>query len=196
MPEKDQTLFQLTDRRSSTSLQAMEHWEVLPCPHCHLVQFRTRNLLCRRCHKPLDVTVKLPLRPDPVASTQGNTNETGSEIGRHLGMRVREVRKMRGLSQNALSHRMKVPRTYISRVEMNRTVPTIATLHRIANALEIQVYELLCEDAWTPQSVRAVTSDDPFLEEIALLSKDLNSQQRAFILQAVRDAAIRHNTVA
>ena len=111
-------------------------------------------------------------------------------------MRVREVRKMRGLSQEALSHRMKVPRTYISKVEMNRTVPTIATLYRIGKALEIKVYELLCDDAWTPQPVRAVTSDDPFLEEIALFSKDLNSQQRAIILQAVRDAANRRNSVA
>ena len=111
-------------------------------------------------------------------------------------MRVREVRKMRGLSQEALSHRMKVPRSYISKVEMNRTVPTIATLYRIGKALEIKVYELLYDDAWTPQPVRAVTSDDRFLEEIALLSKDLNSQQRAIILQAVRDAANRRNSVA
>jgi len=192
MPGRGQTFFQLTNRRSSTSLQAMEPREVLPCPHCHLVQFRTRNLLCRRCHKPLDDTVKLPLKSDSVVSTQENTNDSK----RHLGMRVREVRKMRGLSQEALSHRMKVPRSYISKVEMNRTVPTIATLYRIGKALEIKVYELLCDDAWTPQPVRAVTSDDRFLEEIALLSKDLNSQQRAIILQAVRNVAFRRNSVA
>jgi hypothetical protein len=81
MTGKYPTLFQLTGRRSSGSLQAMEPREVLPCPHCHLVQFCTRNLLCRRCHKPLDDTVNLPLRPDPVVSTQENTMRSRDILG-------------------------------------------------------------------------------------------------------------------
>jgi transcriptional regulator with XRE-family HTH domain len=90
---------------------------------------------------------------------------------------------------------MKVPRTYISKVEMNRTVPTIASLYRIANALEIEI-QLLLSDVWTHQPKSAAMCQDPFLQEIALFSKELNPEQRTIILGAVRDAAIHPDTAS
>ena len=65
-----------------------------------------------------------------------------STLMKKLGTRVREVRRMYGLTQNALARRMDVPRTYISKVEMCRIVPTIATMYRIAGALGIEVEHL------------------------------------------------------
>ena len=193
MPGRDQTLRQFTDQRSSTSVAAMGPREVLSCPHCSLVQFRTRNSLCRRCHKPLVEPDKRPLKPDLAVSMPETPHSTGTEVGRHLAMRVREFRKMRGLSQKALSCRMNVPRTYISKVEWNRTVPTIATLYRIANALDVGVEQLLSHTGIRQLEVAAM-SQDPFLQEIALLSRELSAEQRAIVLEAVRDAAIHANS--
>src|SRR5580704_6703730 len=74
------------------------------------------------------------VRSDPATRTPGTAaREDRPEIVNHLGTRVREVRRMRGLSQSKLAQLMKVPRTYISKVEMSRTVPTIATLYRMAS---------------------------------------------------------------
>jgi len=56
MPSKDQTIALCADPASSTSLLTAEIRVVVPCPHCRLIQFRTRNSMCRRCHKPLDET--------------------------------------------------------------------------------------------------------------------------------------------
>ena len=53
---------------------------------------------------------------------------------KNLGMRVRDFRKERGLTQRILASRMNVPRTYISKVEMGRVVPTLVTLGRVAAA--------------------------------------------------------------
>ena len=102
---------------------------------------------------------------------------------------------MRGLSQSKLAQLMKVPRTYISKVEMGRTVPTIATLYRMASALEIEVHHLLC-DARLHRRELEVISQDPFLREVSQLVEMLNPHQRAVILRAARDAAARHNSAA
>jgi len=196
MPDQDQTSPQCTASDSSTSFLAAEIREVLPCPHCRLIQFRTRNSLCRRCHKPLDLGEERCVSPDPPLPTPGVAAEDNrSEIVNHLGTRVREVRRMHGLSQSKLAQRMKVPRTYISKVEMSRTVPTIATLYRMASALEIEVHHLLC-DAWLQRRELEAISHDPFLREVAQFVDKLNPQQRAVILRVVRAAGARHNSAA
>jgi len=69
MPGKDQTTAQITFPCTSTPVPPTQVREVLPCPHCGLVQFRTRNSLCRRCHRPLDTVERLStpedMRPAP-----------------------------------------------------------------------------------------------------------------------------------
>jgi len=196
MPSKDQTFALCADSASSTSFLSAEMRVVVPCPHCRLIQFRTRNSMCRRCHKPLDGIEKHFVSSDPATRTPGTAaREDRPEIVNHLGTRVREVRRMRGLSQSKLAQLMKVPRTYISKVEMSRTVPTIATLYRMASALEIEVHYLLCDARLHQRELEAI-SQDPFLRELAQLVEKLNSQQRAVILRAVREAAARGNSAA
>ena len=168
MPGKDQTTAQITIPCTSTPVPPTQVREVLPCPHCGLVQFRTRNSLCRRCHRPLDTVERLStpedMRPAP-SPDAAVLNE--STLVKKLGTRVREVRRMYGLTQNALARRMDVPRTYISKVEMCRIVPTIATMYRIAGALGIELEHLLCDARIHPCELAAI-SKDLFLREIAL----------------------------
>jgi transcriptional regulator with XRE-family HTH domain len=108
---------------------------------------------------------------------------------------MREVRRMYGLTQNALARRMNVPRIYISKIEMSRVVPAITTLDRIARALGIEVQHLLCDTRIHPCELAAI-SQDPFLREIALLVEKLNPQQRAIFLRAVRQTALRRQSAA
>jgi transcriptional regulator with XRE-family HTH domain len=124
-----------------------EEREVLACRHCRLVQFRTRASLCRRCHKPLDGEVwnRTELDAAGVRSEPGASEV--SDAVKNLGVRVREIRKERGLTQRVLACRMNVPRTYISKVEMGRVVPSLSTLWRIAGDLEVSVTYLLCDES-------------------------------------------------
>jgi len=161
--------------------------EVLSCPHCGLVQFRTRNSRCRRCQRLLDNRLEHSICPvlDPIASTT-----TGIEkrlvITQILGRRVREIRKTQALSQRELARRLNVPRTYLSKVETCKVLPTIGTLYRLAGALRVEVHHMLL-------SREALElSQDPFLVEIASTIHSLAPEQRAVILRAVRDIAIRH----
>ena len=166
--------------------------EVLSCPHCGLVQFRTQKSSCRRCHHPLDDhSFQLPTCPVPnsVPSTNSMSNHWVEGVS-IVGKRVREIRKEKALSQSALASRMKVPRTYLSKVETCKVVPTVGTLCRIATALCVDLHHLLC----SPEILEVF--EDEFLEEIASLVPSLTPQQRAVILRAARDAELRRTRFA
>lgn len=60
-----------------------------------------------------------------------------------MGYRIREFRKERGMTQEELSAVSGVSRTIISGLESGRIQETtIGTLHKIANALGKQIFEI------------------------------------------------------
>ena len=60
-----------------------------------------------------------------------------------LGANVRRYRKLAGISQEELSHRTGIKRSYISDLERGTRNPTVRALGRIANALQINPGALL-----------------------------------------------------
>jgi transcriptional regulator with XRE-family HTH domain len=102
---------------------------------------------------------------------------------------VRDIRGSRNLSQRQLAGRMNVPRTYISKIENGKAMPTLSSLERLANALEVNICMLL-RDARSRRhaEVHAVMSD-PFLAEIASLAASLDGFQRAMFINQVREMA-------
>ena len=59
--------------------------------------------------------------------------------------RLRNIREMKKLSQGEVAKRSGLYRSYVSRVENGHTLPTIATLEKIARAFEIPLYQLFYE---------------------------------------------------
>jgi len=167
--------------------------EVLRCDHCSLVQFRTVNSLCRRCHKPLDLEEHLPLAPQLVVS---QSTPASAEAGLQVAGQVREIRKARHLSQRQLAGRMQVPRTYISKIENGKAIPTLGSLERLAAALEVDVCHLVRDARSRRDDEVASILADPFLAEIAALLPHLDSMQRMLFSGAVRDAAMGRRRTA
>ena len=68
-----------------------------------------------------------------------------SEILKKVGKRIKEVRLQKGISQADLVGRMEgnIDATNISRIEAGRTNPTVYTLFRLAEALEVSPKDLL-----------------------------------------------------
>jgi transcriptional regulator with XRE-family HTH domain len=170
----------------ATTLATFEAREVLRCEHCSLVQFRTSNSLCRRCHKPLEIDEPEPLVPQLVTSTAQSAEEPeGIDVARA----VREVRHGRNLSQRQLAGRMQVPRTYISKIENGKAVPTLSSLERLAHALQVDICELLRDGRSRRARETAALMADPFLAEIAPLVAQLDAFQRSMFLNQVRELA-------
>jgi transcriptional regulator with XRE-family HTH domain len=60
-----------------------------------------------------------------------------------LGERIRELRRRRGLSQEALADAAGLDRTYISSCERGKRNVSLLTLYRIAAALDVEPSALL-----------------------------------------------------
>ena len=60
-----------------------------------------------------------------------------------MALRLRELRKERGMSQEELAGRASISRTYLARLETARQDPTLSTLEKLAKALKVPVEKLL-----------------------------------------------------
>lgn len=150
------------------------------------MQYRTSNSLCRKCHRPLDIEEPVVLAPQLVTSAPVPAS---AEAGLQVAGQVREIRRARHLSQRQLAGRMQVPRTYISKIENGKAIPTLGSLERLASALEVEVSQLVRDTRSRREEEVAAIFADPFLAEVASLLPQLESLQRTLFLGAVRDAA-------
>jgi transcriptional regulator with XRE-family HTH domain len=167
--------------------ECVETREVVRCDFCSLVQYRTINSLCRKCRRPLDVEEPVVQIPHLVASPM--VPPATAEAGLQVAGQVREIRKARHLSQRQLAGRMQVPRTYISKIENGKAIPTLGSLERLAAALQVDVCQLVRDSRSRRDDEITSVLADPFVAEIAALLPRLDSLHRTLIYGAVRDAA-------
>jgi transcriptional regulator with XRE-family HTH domain len=157
--------------------------EVLRCEGCKLVQFSTATNICRRCKKSL-----LPEQPKPIAAITLVTDAPAPPVeGLQVATAVRDLRHVRNLSQRQLAARMGVPRTYISKIENGKAMPTLSSLDRLARALQVDISALLRDADTRHKDESAVLLADPFLAEIAKYTSHLNSTQKSIFLNHVRE---------
>ena len=64
----------------------------------------------------------------------------------YLAERMRQIRESKKLSQGDIQSRSGLLRCYISRVENGHAVPAVETLEKIAQALEVPLYQLFYEN--------------------------------------------------
>ncbi len=57
----------------------------------------------------------------------------------NIGIKIRALRKQKGLSQEKLAHLANVDRTYIPKVEKGEINMTLNSLAKIAKALEVDI---------------------------------------------------------
>jgi transcriptional regulator with XRE-family HTH domain len=160
--------------------------EVIRCTFCKLVQFRTTKESCCRCKKSL-----LPEQPKPQAVialvAEPSAKSPDGEI--QVSNAVRDLRRVRNLSQRQLAARMGVPRTYISKIENAKAMPTLSSLDRLARALNVDISALLRDAPTRHRDETAMLAADPFLAEIAKYAAHLDSTQKSIFLNHVREMA-------
>ncbi len=180
VPPAEKTLQSTTENLQPTR-------EVVRCDHCKLVQFRTTMDCCRRCKKSL---LPEPPKAQPAIALVAEPAPGEKPEGLSVATAVRDLRHVRNLSQRQLAARMGVPRTYISKIENGKAMPTLSSLERLARALQVDISALL-RDAATHrhQDETAVLTADPFLAELARYSAHLTSTQKSIFLNHVRELA-------
>ena len=65
--------------------------------------------------------------------------KSAEETFKTFGSRLREIRLSMGISQEELSGRAELDRTYVSGCERDRRNPSLKTIIKLANALEVNI---------------------------------------------------------
>jgi transcriptional regulator with XRE-family HTH domain len=177
-----------SENQMATTLTPVDSREVVRCDHCHLVQFRTNNNLCRKCRTSLDED-----EPEPILAIQAPVAETSNGNPAHLQVAsaIRTLRLRSGLSQRQLAMRMQVPRTYVSKIENEKAMPTLSSLQRLATALEVSIADLVKGTGRTLDDEIADLMGDEFISEVVPYLSQLDSMQRSSLLSQVRELTTR-----
>ncbi len=171
---------------ASTTQEVPVQREVLRCESCKLVQFRTASDSCRRCKKSL---LPEPPKAQPAIALVAESVPAAKTEGLQVATAVRDLRHVRNLSQRQLAARMGVPRTYISKIENGKAMPTLSSLDRLARALQVDISALLRDAPTRHSNESSVLTADPFLAEIAKFTAHLTSTQKSIFLNHVRELA-------
>lgn len=89
--------------------------------------------------------------------------------------RIKAIRKTRGLSQQEVANKIGIDRAQYSRVETGKSEPTITSLTKIAQALEVSVTDFFSEDA----AYDIDTYNKSLIERIKLIDQLDEEQKRS-----------------
>src|ERR1700676_584972 len=119
-----------------------------------------------------------------------------------IGERLRQLRESKDLSQGDVEKRTGLLRCYVSRVENNHTVPAVATLEKMARALEVPMYQLFHEgeaaasrrkgkrsknsDEW-----RSTGGDADYLSKLCKLLAKMEPNDQKLLLHVAQKVAKR-----
>lgn len=64
-----------------------------------------------------------------------------TDIVKRFGEKLRDLRKSKKLSQEALSKKAGLDRTYVGKIERGEKSPSLHTIEKLANILDVEVSE-------------------------------------------------------
>jgi transcriptional regulator with XRE-family HTH domain len=111
-----------------------------------------------------------------------------------IGERLRTIRESKNLSQGDVEKRTGMLRCYTSRVENGHTVPSIETLAKYAQALEIPLYQIFYDGEAEPKKIKGVDLDG---EKLSLTERrEIESLGRKFAKLKERDKNLVRHMIA
>jgi transcriptional regulator with XRE-family HTH domain len=108
-----------------------------------------------------------------------------------IGITIRGYRLQKGFSQGDIEKRTGLLRCYLSRVENGHTIPSLDTLAKIAEALDIPLSQFFAEEALDREMVAQKLTEEElrFLTQIRRYSTNLNDSDRKLLLAMVKKFA-------
>jgi transcriptional regulator with XRE-family HTH domain len=114
-----------------------------------------------------------------------------------LSQRLRSIREQKSLTQGDIEERTGLKRSYVSRLEHGRTIPSLATLEKFAQALDVPLYTFFYDGetppkaSSLPQAVQTANGDDHwgldgdsarYLQRLTLLLRRISENDRKMLV--------------
>ena len=96
-----------------------------------------------------------------------------------LGIRIKELRKMRELSQEKLAEKVNIDPKHLSRIEVGRSFPSMDTLTEISKSLKVDLKDLFEFEHQSKTSIELT-------KDICSLLKEAKEDKLRLILKVVR----------
>jgi transcriptional regulator with XRE-family HTH domain len=172
----------VSDHNGNKGLNDLDR-EVTRCKTCGLVQYRTKNDVCRRCLHMLPPKVEFLVPPPAPQELPGDERQLfekwpNRETVENIGQRIRQLRESRGMTQSQLQARSRVSRSYLSRIESGQMTPSIGTLEKISEALGVGLNRF-----FVPESNGEALLEDPFIQGLRPFLRQLDWEQWQSILK-------------
>src|SRR5438270_1961404 len=168
--------------------------EVIRCKTCGLVQYRTRTGNCRRCVRALpqrlEFLIPPPAPPEEAAAETTAEKFVNQETVENIGQRIRQLRESRSMTQSQLQSRSKVSRSYLSRIESGQMTPSLGTLEKISEALNVGLNRF-----FIPESDGEALLEDPFIQGLRPFLRQLDWEQWQSILKRMQPISDHVHTV-
>jgi transcriptional regulator with XRE-family HTH domain len=160
--------------------------EVVRCQSCGLVQFRTKTGNCRRCLRALPPPIEEMVAPTIPQELPGDErqlfeNWPNRETVENIGVRIRQLREARGMTQSQLQARSGVSRSYLSRIESGQMTPSLGTLEKIAESLGVGLNRF-----FIPATKSEALLEDPFIQGVRPYLRQLDFNQWQSILKRLQ----------
>ena len=104
-------------------------------------------------------------------------------MAKTVGERIRELREAKGLTQREIANRIGIDDYYISRLENNHVNPTLATMQKIATALDVELRDFFP----SAKAEFRITGPklDRDLKKIVALWPDLTEEHRQLMVRFI-----------
>ena len=103
----------------------------------------------------------------------------------NLAKRIKEIRKLRGLTQEQLAEQSGLSWNFIAKIETDNTTISLQTLVSIANILDVSIDYLLLNDT-TMREQGERTSTDIFIENMLKDLTDIDKELLISIINIVK----------
>ena len=103
-----------------------------------------------------------------------------SEIAKQLGQRIRQLRGDRHMSQEELAFKAGISAAHLGQIERASKNPTVDTIAKIAQAMELPITALFCNDLLAPAPL------DNTIVRIEAHLTSMTEEERKDILRMIR----------
>ncbi len=110
----------------------------------------------------------------------------------NIGETIRNYRLQKGMSQGDIEKRTGLLRCYLSRVENGHTIPSLDTLSKIANAMDLPLGQFFADhfSNGSSKNLPPLTEEEVrFLTQIRRYAMNLNDSDRKLVLAMVKKMA-------
>jgi transcriptional regulator with XRE-family HTH domain len=129
----------------------------------------------------LEFLIPPPEAPEEAVAEPTPERFANQETVENIGQRIRQLRESRSMTQSQLQSRSKVSRSYLSRIESGQMTPSLGTLEKISEALNVGLNRF-----FIPESDGEALLEDPFIQGLRPFLHQLDWEQWQSILKRLQ----------